>query len=443
MNVAVIKTKAEQTLSQQFEANRAALPGAKAVSALRAKAFGTFAGLGLPHRRVEEWKYTDLRQALKDVAPLSVRDDTNVATRDLDAALGPLAGLDAWRVVFVNGHFRKELSRLDNVRGLDITSLAEALSASPDSVGESLARSTAPDSESIIALNTALMTDGAVIRVAANAKLAKPLLVVHANAGKSARLVVSRHLLSAGAGAEGLVIEAHVALAGAVAGQTNTVTEVSVAEGASLTHVQVANGAGATHLASWMIAIGAKANYRAFQLTADVALARNQLFVTFKGENAKLDASGAFLGRDRDHIDTTMVVDHAVPQCESRELFKGVLDGRARGVFQGKVIVRPDAQKTDGKQMAQALMLSEDAEFDSKPELEIHADDVVCGHGATVAEIDPALMFYLANRGIPRDDARAMLIESFVGDAMEKVENEPLRDALKAIARGWLGRHAS
>ena len=132
------------------------------------------------------------------------------------------------------------------------------------------------------------------------------------------------------------------------------------------------------------------------------------------------------------------MVDHAVPGCESRELFKGVLDDRARGVFQGKVIVRPDAQKTDGKQMAQVLMLSEDAEFDSKPELEIYADDVVCGHGSTCAEIDPDLLFYLRSRGIPLDEARALLIESFVGEALDKIEDEHVRGALMGIARQWL-----
>src|SRR5262249_36555849 len=137
-------------------------------------------------------------------------------------------------------------------------------------------------------------------------------------------------------------------------------------------------------------------------------------------------------------IDTTLVVDHAVPGCESRELFKGVLAGKARGVFQGKVIVRPDAQKTDGKQMAQVLMLSEDAEFDSKPELEIHADDVVCGHGSTAAEIDPDMLFYLRSRGIPLEDARTLLIESFIGEALDKIEDERLREALSAIAKGRL-----
>ena len=132
--------------------------------------------------------------------------------------------------------------------------------------------------------------------------------------------------------------------------------------------------------------------------------------------------------RGQEHVDTTLVVDHAVPHCDSRELFKGVLDGRARGIFQGKIIVRPDAQKTDGKQMAQALMLSPDAEFDSKPELEIYADDVVCGHGTTSAELDADLLFYCKSRGIPENEARALLIESFIGEAIDKIEHEGLRD---------------
>jgi Fe-S cluster assembly protein SufD len=440
MTVAVIKTKAEQALAELFEANRAQLPGGKAVAAARAKAFGVFAALGLPHRRVEAWKYTDLRVALKDALPLAARDDTNVSTKDLDAALGPLAALDAWRVVFVNGHYRKELSRIDGAKGLEVKSLADVLTASTGSAGEPLLWSSAPADESVIALNAALMTDGAVVRIAERVKLVKPLLVINVCAGRSAQFVATRHIVHAGSGAEATIIEAHVALAGAAAGQANTAVDVTVGAGSTLTHVQVATAPGAVHLASWMIGIGADAHYRAFQFTAGTALTRNQLFVTFQGENAKFDGSGAFLGRGSDHIDTTMVIDHAVPRCKSRELFKGVLDGRARGVFQGKVIVRPDAQKTDGKQMAQALMLSEDAEFDSKPELEIYADDVVCGHGATVAEIDPGLMFYLGSRGIPRQEARTMLIESFVGDAMEKVESEPLREALMTLARGWLQR---
>jgi Fe-S cluster assembly protein SufD len=173
-------------------------------------------------------------------------------------------------------------------------------------------------------------------------------------------------------------------------------------------------------------------------MTLAGALLRNELAIVFKGKRAKLDVSGAMLGAGSQHLDTTLFVDHEAPGGVSRELFKSVLDGRARAVFQGKIIVRPNAQKTDGKQMAQALMLSPEAEFDSKPELEIYADDVACGHGSTCAEIDPDLIFYCRTRGIPEKEARALLVRSFIAEAVDKVEDEGVREALMAMADGWL-----
>ncbi|MCH9765552.1 MAG: SufD family Fe-S cluster assembly protein, partial [Alphaproteobacteria bacterium] len=177
-----------------------------------------------------------------------------------------------------------------------------------------------------------------------------------------------------------------------------------------------------------------------FHFTAGTGLARSDGLIQFRGERSKLDFSGVFLGREQDHIDTTLVIEHLVPHCESRELFKGVLNDNARGIFQGKVMVAQAAQKTDGKQMAQALMLSPNAEFDSKPELEIYADDVLCGHGSTSAELDDDLLFYLRSRGIPKDHARALLIESFVGEALDCVVEDGVRAALTALAKQWLAK---
>ena len=232
--------------------------------------------------------------------------------------------------------------------------------------------------------------------------------------------------------------EAFVRLAGAADGQSNTLTDIAVGDRAVVTHVKTHTAGHDTHLATWIIGLGAGSDYRGFQFTESPKLARNQMFVLYQGSGAKLDLSGAFLARGTEHIDTTLVVDHAEPGCESRELFKGVLDGAARGVFQGKIVVRQKAQKTDGKQMAQALMLSENAEFDSKPELEIYADDVVCGHGSTSAQLDPDLVFYCRARGIPEAEARALLTESFIGEAIDRVEDTPLREALMETARRWL-----
>ncbi len=435
MTVALTRTKVEQALSHDFEAVAAKLPGGRAVTEARKAAIGTFAALGLPHRRIEQWKWTDLRSAFKDPLSPAVGGAAKASAPDIDAALEDLAALDAYRMVFVDGQHVPELSTVAAAKGLEIASLAAALAKSRDHAGHGLIAASAIGQEAVIALNTAFMTDGAVIRIGKAVRLDKPLLLVFARTATEGRLVTTRNILELGDGAHATVIEAHVALRGAAPGQANTLSDVSVGDGAHLTHTKcTVAGEAASHLATWLATLGKAATYHAFQLTASTGLVRNNLFVTFKGEGAKLDISGAFLGRGAEHIDTTLVVDHAVPGCESRELFKGVLADKAHGVFQGKVIVRPDAQKSDGKQMAQVLMLSQDAEFDSKPELEIHADDVVCGHGSTAAEIDEDLLFYMRSRGIPTAEARALLIESFIVEAIDKVGDERVRAALAGIA---------
>lgn len=440
MNVAVMKTKVEQALSEQFERVAAQLPGGAAVAEARRAAIGRFGALGLPGRRIEEWKYTDLRSQLREPLAVAVDDETKPTVGDLMVALGAFAHLDAARIVLVNGQHRADLSNLEGMDGIEVASLASALASAQDKVGAALAGTSGPADDALLQLNTAYMTDGAVVRVSDGASVAKPLLLVFLRAGREGRFVATRNVVSIGKKASATLVELHVGLPGATAeGQHNTATEIVVGEGASVSHVKVAADFGkAVHLANWLVRLGADAVYRGFQLTQGLGLARNQIFATYGGEGGKLDLSGLFLGRGGEHIDTTLVVDHAVPRCESRELYKGVLDGEAKGIFQGKVIVRRDAQKSDGKQMAQALMLSPAAEFDSKPELEIYADDVVCGHGSTAGELDEDLLFYLRSRGIPLAEARAMLIESFAGEALDKIEHEGLREVAASMARAWL-----
>ena len=441
MNVSVAKTKAETGLTEAFTAVESRLPGGNSVREQRRRAIGTFAALGLPHRRVEEWKYTDLRGLMKEALAPAVGAAAATSVEALEKALGPLAALDAVRVVFVNGAWNKALSRVSGGDGLDIKALGEALADAQDKVGENLIRLPRQD-DALSALNTAFATDGAVVRVADGVTVERPILLVFARTGQDEKAITTRNVVSVGKGAKVTLIEAFVALDGASENvQSNTQTDIVVADEAAVTHIKSVIDTGkAVHLSGCNAGLGADASYRAFQFTVGTGLTRNQIFVTFNGEDSKLDCSGAFLVQGSEHVDTTLVVDHAVPGCESRELYKGVLDNRARGIFQGKVIVRQDAQKTDGKQMAQALMLSPDCEFDSKPELEIYADDVVCGHGSTVAEIDPTMIFYCMSRGIPEAEARALLIESFVGEAIEKVEDEAIQEALKQSARDWMDR---
>lgn len=437
MTTQVAKTSAEMAIAEEFDRIGTRLPGGRAVGAARRAAMALFRDRGLPHRRIEEWKYTDLRNVMKEALPFAVADKARLSAEDLTTAMGPFASIDAHRFVLVNGQYRAELSSAATVDGIDIRPLGATLKTMEEDAAVRILKSPAPDEEAVGALNAALATDGVIVTAANGAANDKPILIVHVAAGSEPQHVALRHTFGALDGADLTVIELYVTAPGARAGHINTAAEIGIGPGARMHHTVVTLG-GNVHISSAAPTLAAGARYAAFHFTAECQTVRNQSFPLFAGEDGKLDFSGVMLGRGKSHCDTTLVIDHAVPSCESRELFKAVLDDRARAVFQGKVIVRPDAQKTDGKQMAQALMLSEDAEFDSKPELEIYADDVVCGHGTTCAEIDSNMMFYLRARGIPKPEARALLIESFIVEAVEKVEHEAVRDALATLARNWL-----
>ena len=442
MNIAVLKTKAEQSLAEAFGSVAADLPGGAEVRKVRTDAIRRFGALGLPHRRIEAWKYTDLRNVMKEAQPLG-RHAARVSEPDLKAALGPLAAIAAHCVVFVDGQYAPDLSALVADGAVTVASLATVLA--DDKYAGELLHVGNRDDDAVLALNTAYASDGAVVDIVSDAKLEKPVLIVSLRASHDAQLLITRNVVRVGDNAEATIIEAFVATPKAAKDtQLNAATKIVLGNGAAVSHVKCTwEQASGAQLTNWLVDLGMDADYRGFHFTAGAALARNQIGVVFTGTGGKIDLSGAFLGRGGEHIDTTLVVDHAVPQCTSRELFKGVLDDHARGVFQGKVIVRPDAQKTDGKQMAQVLMLSPDTEFDSKPELEIYADDVVCGHGSTSADLDEDMLFYCRARGIPEAQARALLIESFIGEALEKVEREDVREALAELARGWLHKTAA
>jgi Fe-S cluster assembly protein SufD len=251
--------------------------------------------------------------------------------------------------------------------------------------------------------------------------------------------VAVRNVVLVGGEAETSLIETFLSQNDAVTAQTLAVTELLLADGAQARHVKAALESDRTlHLSGAHIRLGAGSVYDSVQFSVGGSVSRHQSFITFAGEGARVRYAGAQMLRGRQHCDMTLVVDHAAANCQSRELLKAVIDGQARAVFQGKVIVRPGAQKTDGKQMAQGLLLSETAEFDSKPELEIYADDVACGHGSTAGELDDELLFYLRARGIPEGEARALMIMAFVGEALDSISDEPLREALAAIATRWL-----
>jgi Fe-S cluster assembly protein SufD len=430
-----IKTAAETALAASFAAAKRALPGAGAVAALREDAFRRFESDGLPHRRVEEWKYTDLRALMRDAKPLAGMPDAAAKAR-AGHAIAALAAIEARRIVFVDGAFVPELSDLAGLEaGLTIRSLAQALASGDPQVAAHLGK-VVPTGDVAVALNTAFMGDGAVIHVAAGAALARPIHLVFANSGGEPASVFIRSLVVIERGGRAMLVESHE---GSGEHQVNTALELRVGEDAHVDHVKITGaGAGALHISTLMAAIGAHARFNEFLFTAGAAVVRNQLFVRFDGEGAIAGIRGASLLKGRQHADTTLVADHAVPACTSRDMFKSVLDDEGRSVFQGKIIVRPHAQKTDAKMATHALLLSDMAEADNKPELEIFADDVQCGHGATSGELDEDLLFYLEARGIPAKEAQALLIQAFVGEAVEGIEHAGLRDALMDQVVAWL-----
>ncbi len=432
--VSLLRTEAEQRIAAEWAGAKARLPGP---SDLREAAFRRFETVGLPHRRIEEWKYTDLRTLMRDAKPLARKpDDAAVArARDAGALLG---GIDARRLVLVDGALVPELSDLAALeRGLTIRSLADALAAGDAQVSAQLAASSGAENDVAYALNTALMADGAVIAVAPGANIARPIHLVFASAGEATG-VFARSLVTVGEGASVALIESHEGPDG-VDYQVNTAVDLVVGDAATVERVMVgAQGRNALHVATLTAALGRAVDFRDFGFTTGGAVVRNQLFVRCDGADATLSLCGAVLLTARQHADTTMVVDHAVGGCRSREIIKSVLDGQSRNVFQGKIIVRPDAQKTDARMLSNALMLSPDAEADNKPELEIFADDVQCGHGATAGSIDEDLRFYLMARGIPPAEADALLIQSFVGEAIDAVANEGVREALTGAVLRWL-----
>lgn len=369
-------------------------------------------GMQLPNRRMEDWRWTDLRQMID--RPYPPRQSVLAKDGDVDRLLksSPFSGLAANRMVFVNGHFDRKRSKLAN--------------------GQVESRATA--AEPVQQMNAAFATDGA--RLCLSGVIDTPVELVFIATDAVPRTIATSNVIEVEAGASATLLETHI---GDGSYLSNSSTEIRVGEGARLDRVKVErDSADALHLAHAHVTFGGHARYREITLTSGARLNRQNGSYVFAGEGADAKISGAYLLSGKQHADTRLVVDHQVPRCTSREYFKCVMDDHARGIFQGKVIVRPHAQKTDGKQSCNALLLSETAEFDAKPELEIFADDVACGHGATSGDLNHDHLFYLESRGITPEEAKSMLIAAFVGEAFETIEHDGIREPLDGYAAQWL-----
>jgi Fe-S cluster assembly protein SufD len=413
LHAAVPKTAAETALAAAFSALSAS-DAAKA-------AFADFETRGLPTRRDEAWHYTDLRAAMKRVEPLAaVPDDRRL--KAVEAVLARTPRIADVRWVLGDGRYAESLS-----------------DAPPAGVSLSLVEAPrAPEtSDAVVSLNRAFARAALDVRVAANA--APPSLEILHLDGPGA--IYSRVDVEVGAGAKISVLER---FEGASEGtQRNGLTAVTLAEGASCDWTTIVGDEAALHLETPIVRLQRDASFRNFGVVCGGALVRRQIDVAHSGPGAKIALSGLSLIEGQRHADTTLTVRHAAPRGESREFFRHIVADEGSGVYQGKVIVDPHAQKTDGGMKSQALLLSPTAEMDNKPELEIFADDVVCGHGATVGALDPEQVFYLQSRGIPRPQAEAMLLEAFGIEAIERVADEAVADALRERLHDWLKRRAA
>ncbi|PJG52758.1 Fe-S cluster assembly protein SufD [Bradyrhizobium forestalis] len=434
MNVAVAKTGSGRAVSDLFASAEGRLPGSPAVVAVRRQAFDTYERLGLPHRRIEEWKYTDLRALVGEVLPLAGSPDTAALSRAMEAVKAH-AFAGACKLVLVDGVFAADLSDAKALpSGVSVTTLREVLEKSADLL-------TTASTDAVISLNAAMATDGVVLSISDGAQPSAPVQIIHVATAPSAS-AFTRSQVRIGKGARATIIESFVA-AGAGAYQVSDAVLLSIGDDADVAYIRLMDDApDAVNITSQFVTVGANVKLNYFNMTSGGAVSRLQGFITFTGEGSELSLNGVNLLKKTEHGDLTLLVDHAVPNCMSRETFRAVIDDRGHSVFQGRIIVRPDAQKTDGKMMTRALLLSDEAEADNKPELEIFADDVSCGHGATAGALDDNLLFYLKARGLPEKQAQALLIQAFVGEAIEQIADDDLREHVIGIAERWLERRS-
>ena len=342
---------------------------------------------------------------------------------------------------------RPDLSELDRLpEGIEASSLAEALVDKGGELEELIAPASKGRDGVLAALNDAFMEDGLVLRIAAGAAVETPIHLISVGVPVAGQAVAfhARNLVVAAKGSRATLVESHIG-AGEGSYFSNSVTDIRVEKGATLTHAKLQDeGPKAFHVALGRVRIDDEAVYDNFVLHRGAELARNEIHARIDGTDAECRLNGAYLGAGRQHLDNTTVIDHKAPGSRSSEVFKGALDGRARGVFQGRIVVHRDAQQTDGHQLNKTLLLNRDAEMDTKPELVIYADDVKCSHGATIGELDDMALFYLRARGIDEATARDILVSAFLNEAVDELRDPGLADAFRARIEGWVeARHES
>jgi Fe-S cluster assembly protein SufD len=396
---------------------------------LRREAMGTFERLDFPTMKDEDWHFTNIGPIAEKIFGLPRKGGE--VSDDLVARLS--FGNDWNTIVFVNGRLERIGEASKNIAGITVSTFAEEIARDSELVKRHLAKLATPESASFSALNAAFATDGAVIRISADAVVERPihlLFISDENAEDAA--IQTRNLIFAERHSQCTVIENYVSVGGENY-FTNAVTEVFVAEGARVGHYKLqTESRSAFHVGTIQVQQARDSRYESFSFATGAKLSRTNVYTTLAGDAAEAVLNGLYMVDGSQHVDHQTQIEHVAPNCPSHELYKGILDGNSHGVFNGKVYVHPEAQKTDGKQSNNNLLLSDGARVDTKPQLEIFADDVKCTHGATVGRLDDTALFYMRSRGIGPAQAKRLLTYAFAADVLEKIELEPLRVALEA-----------
>ena len=409
---------------------------ASGLQKLRRDAIDRFASLGFPTNRHEEWRYTNISPILKaNFKPILSVHSAVVTKADVERfAFGT-----RHRLVFVNGFFSKELSTDDALpHGAFCGSLANALRSNHTVAHQHLGRYAKYDDNSFSALNTAFLRDGAFIFIPDGAVIEDSIHLLFIAAGSEPALISPRNLIVVGKNSQLSIVESYVAVTRETY-FTNVVTEIVAGDHSILEHDKLQDEAReAFHIASIHAYQGAQTNFTSNSIALGGSIVRNNVTAVLNAEGSETTLNGLSLATGTQLIDNHTTIDHAKPHCASHELYKSILDGKSRGVFNGKIFVRKDAQKTDAKQTNKTLLLSDNATIDTKPQLEIFADDVKCTHGATVGQLESEQVFYLRSRGIDEITARDILTFAFASDVVNRVHVEPLRDQLESLVHSRL-----
>ncbi len=422
-----------------FELTRATLPGQDVtwLSALREKSISKFAQMGLPGPKVEEWKYSNLN-VLNSTSYETTNencDSDEQTDKLLDQA--NIENINGSKVVFVDGYYSDKLSNIRSHNGVSLISLRELLKTNPGNAEKFF--KTTPDENSLRNLNVAFMTDGFVLDIDDNVKLAEPIQVVHISTKSSdTKALRQNNYIRIGARASTQIIESFIG-PDHINSWSHNVSKVVVEEKASLEVYQFQlEGDETIHMNECVVETATDAHFRHYSLNVGGKLSRTEVKPTLSGRHGQVELRGAFLGRNGNSHDVFTHMKHMVPQCNSDQIYRGVLDRGGKSAFQGKVLVAKDAQLTNADQSNKNLLLDRNAEANSKPELLIYADDVKCSHGATVGELDQEALFYMKSRGLETSAAKALMVEAFVAEVYQEIELGPVKEKYLSVARQWL-----